>query len=302
VPNYEQSALIILENHLNELRKTGLNISSPKKAQYNYWAEVSGKDGTIKLLVYFSKKGNKTVLQGNKELEIYRKTSDLIFGKTLFTNITNELIEPEIYIGTDESGKGDYFGPLVVAAVLTNPSVSKNLINIGVKDSKELTDDTISIVASKIKKINDCIFTTIVISPDKYNLLYNEIGNLNRLLGWAHAKAIENILDVKTAPVAISDKFGNEKYILNSLQQKGRELKLHQVTKAERYTAVAAASILARDSFNKWFFGIKKKMNLALPKGASNKVEEKAKFIKNEYGSEVLSKLVKLHFKTTKKI
>ena len=142
----------------------------------------------------------------------------------------------------------------------------------------------------------------IVISPEKYNILYDKMGNLNKLLGWAHAKAIENVLSVKIAPEAISDKFGNEKYIHSSLQEKGKEIKLHQVTKAEKFTAVAAASILARDSFIKWFYRVNKQMNLQLPKGASQKVEEKAKYIKKQLGDEVLGKLVKLHFKTTKKL
>jgi len=142
----------------------------------------------------------------------------------------------------------------------------------------------------------------IVINPEKYNVLYDEFGNLNKLLGWAHAKAIENVLKVKFSPEAISDQFGNEKYIHNSLQEKGKNIKLHQTTKAERFTAVAAASILARDSFRRWFYGVKNQMHIQLPKGASQKVEEKARFIKEQLGNEVLGKLVKLHFKTTKKL
>jgi len=302
VPNYEQSAKILLENNLKSIRKLGLQTSEPQKAQYNFQADIKGFDGNIKLLVYFSKKGNKVVLQGNKELQSYQKVYTLIFGERLFSNDKTILTEPAIYIGTDESGKGDYFGPLVIAAVFTNPTISKKLKEIGVRDSKELTDESISIIATKIKKLEGCVFDVIVISPEKYNILYDKMGNLNKLLGWAHAKAIENVLNVKIAPEAISDKFGNEKYIHSSLQEKGKDLKLHQVTKAEKFTAVAAASILARDSFIKWFYRVKKQMNIQLPKGASQKVEEKAKYIKRELGNEVLEKLVKLHFKTTKKL
>lgn len=302
VPNYQQSAKKLLENNLKNIRKLGFQTSEPQKAQYNFQAEIKGNDGNIKLLVYFSKKGNKIVLQGNKELQLYQKVYILIFGERFFGNDKITLTEPEIYIGTDESGKGDYFGPLVIAAVFTDPSLSKKLKEIGVRDSKELTDESISIIAAKIKKMDGCVFDVIVISPEKYNILYGKMGNLNKLLGWAHAKAIENVLNVKISPEAISDKFGNEKYIHSSLQEKGKEIKLHQVTKAEKFTAVAAASILARDSFIKWFYRIKKQMNIQLPKGASQKVEEKAKYIKNQLGNEVLGKLVKLHFKTTKKL
>ena len=302
VPNYEQSAKILLENHIKNIRKSGLHTSDLHKAQYNYQAVIKDLNGNIKLLVYFSKKGNKVVLQGNKELQLYQKVYILIFGERLFDNDKTSFTEPEIYIGTDESGKGDYFGPLVIAAVYSDPSISKKLKEIGVRDSKELTDQSISIIASKIKKLEGCVFNVIVINPEKYNILYDKMRNLNKLLGWAHAKAIENVLNVKIAPEAISDKFGNEKYIHNSLQEKGKEIKLHQLTKAEKFTAVAAASILARDSFSKWFYRLKKQMNIQLPKGASQKVEEKAKYIKKQLGDEVLGKLVKLHFKTTKKL
>jgi len=160
----------------------------------------------------------------------------------------------------------------------------------------------IKVLASKIKKIEDIAYDVILINPEKYNELYEKIGNLNNLLGWGHAKVIENILKVKNAPEAISDKFGNEKYIHNSLQEKGRELILHQVTKAEKYPAVAAASILARDAFNKWFYRINNEKKIKLPKGASGTVEEAARDIKNKLGYDALTKLVKVHFKTTKRL
>jgi len=302
VTNFKESAKKILENHIKILREEGFRVSEIKLAQFNYQAEIHHTEGNLKLLIYFGKKGNKVVLQGNKELIFYQQVDNTIFGKKLFSADTPVLIEPEFYIGTDESGKGDYFGPLVVAAVCTDKSVSNELVTIGVKDSKELSEHAITSIAPRIKKIEGCVFNVIVINPEKYNLLYNKMGNLNRMLGWAHAKVLENILDVKNAPEAISDKFGNEKYIQNSLQKKGRNLNLYQVTKAEKYTAVAAASILARDSFNKWFLRANKKLKIELPKGASKKVENKAKYIVNKYGNKALIKLVKLHFKTTKKL
>lgn len=302
MPNFKKSAKKILENYITNLRKEGFKTSEPILAQFNYQVKIQHTEGNLKLLIYFGKKGNKVILQGNKELKFHQQVNNIIFGKKLFSTNTPVLIEPELYIGTDESGKGDYFGPLVVAAVFTDPSVSKKLVIIGVKDSKELTEHAISSIASSIKKLEGCVFNVIVINPEKYNLLYNKMGNLNRMLGWAHAKVLENILGVKNAPEAISDKFGNEKYIQNSLQEKGRKLILHQVTKAEKYTAVAAASILARDSFNKWFLRANKKLKIELPKGASKKVENKAKYIVKEYGNKALIKLVKLHFKTTKKL
>jgi ribonuclease HIII len=302
VPDYKESSVKILKRYISLLNQKGISASSPKLAQYNYQSDIVYENTQLKLLVYFGKKGNKVVLQGDKEHKSYKHIYELIFGEKLFESNSPELTEPECYIGTDESGKGDYFGPLVIAGVLADDFITKELKLIGVKDSKDLTDNTINIFANKIRKIKGAAFDLIVISPEKYNHLYDKMGNLNNLLGWAHAKVIENILNIKNAPEAISDKFGNEKYINNSLQEKGRELTLHQVTKAEQYSAVAAASILARDAFNKWFYRINKEKNIKLPKGASDIVESTARDIKKKFGDDELTKLVKLHFKTTKRL
>lgn len=302
MPNYKESSKKILKNYIKILMQNGFKISNPKLTQYNYQCSIEYENSQVTLLVYFGRKGNKVVLQGDKNLKLYNQVDQLIFGEKLFNSNSTDLVEPDCYIGTDESGKGDYFGPLVIAGVLTDNSITKKLKLLGVKDSKVLTDAAIKVIANKIKNIDSVVTDVILISPQKYNQLYHKMGNLNNLLGWAHAKVIENILKVKTAPEAISDKFGNEKYIHNSLQEKGRELVLHQVTKAERYSAVAAASILARDAFINWFDLINKKLKLKLPKGASDNVEKAARDIKDSLGESALTRLAKLHFKTTNKL
>lgn len=302
MPDYKESSRKILENFINILNQNGFKISEPELSQYNYSVDISDNKSKVKLLVYFSSKGNKVTLQGNKEFPLYRNVYNLVFGEKLFNLESNNIKEPDAYIGTDESGKGDYFGPLVVAAVLTDKSVTEKLRSLGVKDSKELNDYSITNIAKEIRKIEGVVYSAVVINPERYNSLYEKMGNLNQLLGWAHAKAIENVLSVKSVSEAISDKFGNEKYIQNSLQKLGKNLVLRQETKAEKYIAVAAASIVARDEFNKWFFLIKKNQKFDLPKGASTSVEKIAGEIKNKYGMEVLKSIAKLHFKTTKKL
>lgn len=302
MPDYRELAFKKIDNLRPILKEEGFEVSNPKEGQFNFQVDITNNNDSVKLLVYYSKKANKIVLQGNNEQKLYTKINDIILGAQLIVEENVELDEPEVYIGTDESGKGDYFGPLVAAAVYADKVIANKLKSIGVKDSKELTDQMISSLASKMKKMSEFVFDVIVINPAKYNLLYSKFGNLNKLLGWAHAKAIENVLATKYAPEAISDKFGNEKFIHESLQKKGKDLKLHQITKAERYTAVAAASIIARDSFNKWFLSMKKKYKYEFPKGASVSVEIKAKEILTTFGEAELEKLVKLHFKTTKKL
>ena len=292
----------LIEKSIKNLADEGIITYKINEDKFNFNCVLISGKSEVKFLVYFGKKGIKKVLQGNKESDFYCKINEIIFGKELFEFNKNDLIEPENYIGTDESGKGDYFGPLVVSGVLVDKKTIIELKKIGVKDSKQLTDSTIVEIANKINKIINDRSDIIVINPEKYNELYSKIGNLNKLLAWAHAKVLENILSNHSVEEAISDKFGDEKLIIRSLQEKGKKLILHQYTKAERFTAVAAASILARDKFIKWFKISSEKYNVDFLKGASNKVELSAKDFIKKYGREELNKVAKIHFKTTQKI
>lgn len=297
----ENSAKLLFEKDINLLRREGFKIHNPVKKEYCFEATVnSGKD-SLKLQVYFGKKGVKAILQGNKESDFYRRVNSVLFGDELFT--TEEINEPESYIGIDESGKGDYFGPLVIAGVYIKNDVKQNLLKIGVKDSKQLPDYQVKEISAKIKRILSAKnYDVVTINPERYNELYKKIGNVNKLLAWGHARVLENLLVNVKATDAISDKFGNESYIISNLMSKGEKINLIQTTKGERFTAVAAASILAREKFISWFELQQKKLYTSLPKGASLLVEEAARKLKDSYGNEFLSKIAKLHFKTTKKI
>ena len=299
----EQSAEKIIRDYINLLKRDKIFVSDISKAAYNYEVVLNNGKNNLKLQVYFGKKGNKVVLQGNKETDFYQKVKEIVYGTELFKVDTDGLSEPECYIGTDESGKGDYFGPLIIAGVFINKNTLSLLRKVGVKDSKEIKSNySIKSVSSEIKKIIGNTYNLVVISPEKYNELYKSFKNVNKLLGWAHARVLENILKKQEASEAISDKFGDERYIRNSLQEKGKSILLHQITKAERYTAVAAASILARDKFNDWFEKMNRELDFRIPKGASAEVEKAAKRLKSIYGGEFLQKYVKLHFKTSRKI
>lgn len=299
----EQTAINIINRYKTLLQENNFQVTEPSVNEYSYQIIISDEKEKISLLVFFGKKGNKVVIQGNKDLKLYKKVNDLIFGERLFENNTT-VDEPEYaYIGTDESGKGDYFGPIVFAGVFITPGIGKVLKSIGVRDSKEISDGIIKQISSEIKKILKDNFDIVSISPEKYNQLWEKMGNLNRIMGWGHAKVIENLLNKCEASEAVSDKFGNEKIILDALQEKGRNIDLKQITKAERFTAVAAASILARESVINWFDVNSRKYKMELPKGSSSSdVEQTAKIILEKHGTETLSKLVKMHFKTSKKI
>lgn len=215
--------------------------------------------------------------------------------------MTTHLSHPGVErIGIDESGKGDYFGPLVVAAVFVDATTQGELALMQVRDSKKISDGRILEMAPDIKMI--CPHSVIAIGPKKYNELYGKIRNLNRLLAWGHAKALENLLERVSCGRAISDQFGDERLILSALQQKGRTIILEQRTKAESDLAVAAASILARAEFLLRLKRLSDEVGTTLPKGASPAVELAARMVIKKHGRERLDSVAKLHFKTTQAV
>ncbi len=217
-------------------------------------------------------------------------------------NPTNEIsdLNKSSVIGIDEAGKGDYFGPLVIGAVFVDSESINMLSSLGIRDSKLLSDSKIKQLFQEIEK--RCKIVHVKINPRKYNELYSEIKNLNHILAWGHARALENILSNVKCEYAISDQFGNENLIKSRLMQLGRKIKLIQQPKAENNIAVAAASIVARYFFLQESEKIGRRYKIKFPKGASQEVEKVAKDFVSKYGKEELKEVAKIHFKTTDKI
>ena len=209
-------------------------------------------------------------------------------------------IKLEKWIGSDEAGKGDYFGPLVAAGVLVDSATAGLLQEYGVKDSKRLSDNTVKELAARIRETCPC--SVVAIGPAKYNELYNKIGNLNRLLAWGHSRAIENILKKEECDYALADKFGDERFIVNALMEKGKGIKVKQEVRAESDIGVAAASILARAEFVHRLAMLSRKYGMEFPKGASQAVIEAGKAFVRKYGRNRLNEVAKIHFKTTKSV
>jgi len=204
------------------------------------------------------------------------------------------------HIGSDESGKGDVFGPLVGGAVYLPDGQESVLAELGVKDSKRTSDNRCRELAEVIKR--GYKHAVVAIGPERYNALYEKFRNLNRLLAWAHARAIENILAEVPARLAITDQFGDERFVLNALLEKGRAIELVQQPRAEEDMAVAAASILARAEFLKRLYFLSKDLGVDLPKGASAMVEEAGVRLVRLHGPGILEKAAKTHFKTTARV
>ncbi len=296
--NLRSKALTRIQYLSGQLAGQNLITSKIEEKQHNYELSVKKGKEKIKVLVYFGKKGVSTIVQGDINSKTYKDVKNVVLGEGLFDSENTIIDEPEEYIGTDESGKGDFFGPLVIGAVLIDKEKSNHLTQIGIKDSKLLNDNQIKSLSREIKKIiPEESRNVVIINPEKYNQLYESFKNLNKLLAWGHSKAIENIISKNKTTKVISDKFGNEGLLIQELSKKKIDVELVQITKAERFIAVAAASILAREKMLNWFSNTSEQLKIEIPKGAGDVVNITANKIASQYGNDVLPKLVKLHFK-----
>jgi len=216
-----------------------------------------------------------------------------------------EILNPESvapHMGVDESGKGDFFGPLVIAAAYVDETIARDLKAMNVRDSKTITTDkAMQAMARKIRDRLGARYVVVSIGPSAYNRLYVTMKSVNRILAWGHAKAIENLLEkVPECPRALSDQFGPEQQIQRALQQKGRKIKLEQRHRAESDVAVAAASILARSAFLTQMDKLGEKYSgKKLPKGASATVKAVAGELVKQHGGAIFLETAKCHFKTT---
>jgi ribonuclease HIII len=217
-----------------------------------------------------------------------------------YEHLLDENLSIEERIGVDESGKGDYFGPLVIAGVHADCSGVRILHEMNVRESKKVSDQRAlrlaAAIASKLKT------KIVIIGPEKYNMLYDGMGNLNKILAWGHARVIENILSEVPCRKVVLDQFGDKSLVRNALMKKGRSVEVEQMHGAESDMVVAAASIIARAKFLTRLKKLSETFNIELPKGASpNVVEQGRRFIEAR-GIQQLTKVAKLHFKTTQKI
>ena len=202
-------------------------------------------------------------------------------------------------IGSDESGKGDYFGPLVVAACYADADIAEKLLALGVRDSKRLSDGSAIAIAERLKSFAP--HAIVAIGPERYNDLHDQMRNLNRLLAWGHARAIENLLEEVTCDRIVTDQFGDERFVARAMMERGKQVRLEQRPRAEDDLAVAAASILARAEFLRWLERLSVEVGIPLPKGAGPLVDETARQLIKRDGIGLLRRVAKVHFKTTQK-
>ena len=288
---------------LVKTEKNGLILSDEKEIDYGVQLKFSKIEEEIPLNIYFSsKKGISTVIGGAPNNKL----------RPLLQKILNQKIDPvqtdhnwKLWAGTDESGKGDFFGPLVVCGFICNKAMLPTLKKLGVKDSKLLKDGDIEKIAKQLYARFFGNVETIILHPSKYNELYEQFRKqnkkLNELLAWMHGRVILNLKKNHKFEGAVVDRFASDKTLLSSLKDL-KNINLQHRIKAEDDLAVASASIIARYLYLKKMKELSEKYEVELPKGASEKVVKTASEFVDKYGKEKLCEVAKIHFKTFQQI
>lgn len=268
------------------------------------YARFAGEKGKLNVVFYES---GKLVLQGKETQEFIEFVLEPEILKEVKLGY-EAVLNPELMmarLGVDESGKGDFFGPLCIAGVYVNGTMVEKWKDAGIRDSKNISSDKrIKELAELIKDTPGCVTSVVPIGNEAYNRLYSKMRSVNTLLAWGHARVIENLMGQKyqmqPPPVrAISDQFASSKDVVGkALMSMGREIELIQKHRAEEDLAVAAASILARHEFVTRLGNLEKQFGIKLPRGASAAVDAAAKEFIAKQGVENLAKVAKMHFRT----
>lgn len=214
---------------------------------------------------------------------------------------TPQTLAFEPHAGSDESGKGDYFGPLAVACVhVPDRATADALAAKGVRDSKLAGNDEVGPLAALVRA--RCPHATVVIMPERYNEMYALTPNLNDLLAWAHARAIEDLRAKAGAVPIVVDQFARPDVLERHLMQRGREAPVAQIVRGESDVAVAAASLVARAEFLAGLAALESRTGARLPPGAGAPTIRAAREFVARRGSAALREVAKLHFATTKTV
>ncbi|MBP5321770.1 MAG: ribonuclease HIII [Kiritimatiellae bacterium] len=296
------SYTFVLNKEQQEQLKNLLQAGNYKLKQVPYTTiAVEAEDCVVNLYT-----SGKLLVQGKgaEDFVLFVLEPNVLMAATVgYEEVLNpELVSP--HMGSDESGKGDFFGPLVACAVYVDPDLAHAMQELGVKDCKQLTDKAIFFIGKRTRELlGPNRFSIVSIGPEAYNRLYFKMRNVNTLLAWAHARCIENLLEhVPDCPRAVADQFGSEQLIKRALMKRGSKIKLEQHHKAESDIAVAAASVLARESFLRQLQKIGETHGIEVHKGASEQVRASAEALVKKAGPEILVKTCKCHFRTTDQV
>ena len=223
-------------------------------------------------------------------------------------------LSPELFsahAGSDESGKGDYFGPLVVCCAYTDDALSAEMQKLGVRDCKQMSNKAVLTVGMQLRRLlGPGGYSIVRFGPAAYNRSYAKMKNINRMLAWAHGTAIEELLEKQPGcHRVVVDQFApTEATIQRALKPLGKKAEVVQRHKAESDIAVAAASIIAREAFLRAILADTDIVNSEdenpyWPIGSSDpRVRALAEDMVRKHGPVWLMNHCKAHFQTTDKV
>lgn len=302
-----------MANLIPELGRMGIQVSDEREISYGVQLRLQRHEAEVVLNIYYSeKKGLSAVIGGDAKSilgqDVIKKTAELKGKKD---NIP--LHQWHHWIGSDECGKGDYFGALVGCAVAVDEAMRPHLIRMGVMDSKLLTDQQITAVARDLYRQYKDRINCLVLKPLKYNEIYTAMWhqgkNLNDLLAWLHYTLIRGLVERSMGenPVlpkpdgVLVDQFSSLCKVQQLCRRKDLGIPVVERHHAESDLAVAAASIIARYQFLHAHQEMSKYYQIEFPKGACKPIAKTLRQFVEIYTVKRLNEVAKLHFKTTVK-
>ena len=281
-----------------KLTRHSFSVSPITKINYGIQFEISKDMWESKLRIYEKKNGVLKIDYSPLKGEKAEAVRSIIEDREVIAEESITLAYP--YIGTDESGKGDTFGPLTVAGVALGLEQERLLADAGVCDSKMNDDEANLLLAGVIRRECPSSFHVLTLMPEQYNLLYSQFGNLNPMLAGLHTEIIQTLIIRHNCPVAIVDQFADSRLITKHFENK--KIKLYHTTGGEKYTAVAAASILAREAFLKGLKELSQAYGVDLPKGSGEHAARAMEKIKGKKLTGKMHMMAKTHFSNVKAV
>jgi ribonuclease HIII len=278
----------------SHLKSAGFASSQPP---HTYW-QCKGDGGTVTLY-----RSGKLMVQGKAADSILDDIKPLLGGtaqagaKAIATSAAAPGKGNTDIIGSDEVGKGDYFGPLVVCAAYIPPDQEELVRSTGATDSKKLTDDKCMQIAAKLLHLPHAIS---MLSPLEYNVVWSSLRNVNRVLDRLHNEALTQVMNVTGVTRMVTDRYAVDPGLKRAL---GPDVQWHAEPRAESaYPSVAVASIIARAAFLSQMHQLEQHWDIGLHKGAGAPTLADARRFVDVHGEDALQNVAKLHFRTTQQV
>ncbi len=291
-----------LEATVEKLASIGISVAEKKELPYGIQLTLSGNETSCKINLYHSRKKGNSVVQAGGDKSLL----NVIFKQRSSTLEPTVSIPQGIRAGSDEAGKGEYFGPLVAAAVACDQSTARKLVELGVADSKKLSAGKIRELYEKITIMGDVKYAVCSILPREYNRLFSVFQQKKRnsldILAMTHGKAFKQLLSDGTDPgYIVIDKFCEMGRLRPWLPELAAEVEL-RVRAEDSEPSVAAASIIARSVYLDELARLSSSCGVNLKPGAGAGVDAIGRTLVALKGEAILLDTAKVHFANTGKI